>query len=132
MTKCSGFAIIDTSTNHRENKMTVHLTKEDLANASIDTMLMDYNLSLKEIFNLTSYNVENAFAEVVAQYYMLRSLLRVANRYGDVEEANYYSMKIMEVDNDWFELSEGKFPLDTVETDNPQIFQKALEILETA
>lgn len=111
--------------------MTVkQLTKEDLAIASIDTMIMDYNLSLKEIFNLTDYTPKTAYAEVVAQYYTLRSLLRVANRFGDVEEANFYSAKIMEVDNDWYDLTDGKMPLDTVETDNPEVFQKAIEILE--
>ena len=111
--------------------MTVlQLTKEDLANASIDTMLMEYNLSLKEIFELTTYTPETAYVEVVAQYYSMRSLLRVANRYGDVEEANFYAAKIMEVDNDWFEATKGKMPLDTVETDDPVIFQKAIEILE--
>ena len=111
--------------------MTVlQLTKEDLANASIDTMIMDYNLSLKEIFELTAYTPKTAYAEVVAQFYSMRSLLRVANRFGVVDEANFYATKIMEVDNDWFEVTKGTMPLDTVETDNPVIFQKAIEILE--
>ena len=110
----------------------MQLTKEDLAQASINTMLMDYNLNLNEIFNYTDYTPRTAYPEVVAEYYSMRSLLRVANRFGDGEEANFYANKIMEVDNDWFSLTGGKMPLDNVEKVHPEVFQKAIEILENS
>jgi hypothetical protein len=112
--------------------MTVkQLTAQDLEKASINQMLMEYNLNLHEIFSYSKYTPKTAYPEVVAGYYTMRSLLTVANRFGDVEEANFFANKIMEVDDDWYEITKGSMPLDTVETDNPAVFQKAIAILET-
>ena len=105
-------------------------TQDTMSIASIDELLIDHDMSLKEIFEYTRYTPETAYPQVVAQYYSMRSLLRVANRFGDVDEANFYSRKILEVDDDWFALTKGKMPLDTVEYDNPQVFQQAIKILE--
>lgn len=108
------------------------VTQQDLNEASLNTLLIDYNLSLKEVFKLTNRKVEDTYAEVVAEYYAMQSLLQVANRFGDVEEANYFATKLMEMDNDWFDLSEGCMPIDRTEISDPEVFEEALAILERA
>lgn len=108
------------------------VTQEDLDNASLNTLLIDFNLSLKEVFQYTKRNIEDTYAAVVAEYYSLQMLLKVANRYGDVEEANYYATKLLEIDDDWFELTKGSMPLDRTEITNPVVFEKAVAILENS
>ncbi len=108
------------------------VSQEDLNNASLNTLLIDFNLSLKEVFQYTPRKVEDTYAEVVAEFYAMRSLLQVANRYGDVEEANFYATKLMEMDNDWYELAHGCMPLDQTEITDPEVFEEALNILQGA
>ena len=108
------------------------VTQQDLNGASLNTMLVDFNLSLKEVFKLTDRTVEDTYAEVVAEYYTMRSLLQVANRFGDVEEANFFATKLMEMDNDWYELAQGCMPIDHTEISDPEVFEQALEIMERA
>lgn len=106
------------------------VTQQELDHASLETLLIEFNLSLKEIFKLTDRTVEGTYAEVVAQYYAMQSLLQVANRFGDVEEANFFATKLVEMDNDWFDLAEGCMPIDRTEITDPEIFEEALAILE--
>lgn len=106
------------------------LSTQDLQSATINTLLMEYNLDLPEIFNQTQYTPTSAYPEIVAGYYTLRSLLKVANRFGDVQEANYFATKITQLDNDWYDITCGKMPLDDVEHTDPQTFDRVIEILE--
>lgn len=108
------------------------VTQQELDEASLNTLLIDFNLSLKEIFTLTDRDVDECYPQVVAEYYSMQSLLQVANRFGDVEEANYFATKLMEMDNDWYDLTKGCMPIDRTELTDPEIFEEALAILETA
>ncbi len=108
------------------------VSQEELNNASLNTLLIDFNLSLKEVFQHTQRKPEDTYAEVVAEYYAMHSILKVANTYGDVEEANFYATKLMELDNDWYEITKGQMPIDRTEITNPVIFEQAVAILEGA
>lgn len=106
------------------------VTQQDLNEASLNTLLNDFNLSLKEVFELTDRKVVDTYPEVVAEYYTMQSLLKVANRFGDVEEANFFATKLLEMDNDWFDLTQGCMPIDRTEITDPEVFEEALAILE--
>lgn len=90
--------------------------------------------NVRDIINAEATNIfkalDSVYPIVIAKYITINSLLQVANKYGDVDDANYYAEELIKLQDSWFDIVGENYPIENAEEKFPKAFNRALDLLQ--